>query len=134
MRSTCTGIRSDSNGGSYFDRIDLDFTPTQLVEGQRSLLTSVSWPVVDLMFVAVDAGYEPEFLDWHPAPDPRLIVCLYGESIQRTTDGEERQFGPGGMFVTVDFTGRGHHSGNRGSTGYLIVRLAADPPTLPYLM
>jgi quercetin dioxygenase-like cupin family protein len=80
------------------------------------------------MFVTVPDADETHFHEWHAAPDPRLVVCLGGESIQQTTNGEERRFHAGDVFLTVDVTGRGHRSANKGTTSYLIVRLS-DTPT-----
>lgn len=125
----CTRIVADEDGGSHFDEIELPLAATELSEGQEPFLTSLPWPVLDAMFVTVPDADETAFLEWHHAPDPRLVVCLQGESIQQTTDGEERRFRAGDVFLTVDLTGRGHRSANRGTTSYLLVRLDGMPTT-----
>jgi hypothetical protein len=75
----------------------------------------------------IPASESGEPMPWHPAPSPRLIICLEGTSRQETTDGEERIFRAGEMFATFDVDGKGHRSTNFGETRYAIVLLDEDP-------
>jgi hypothetical protein len=123
----CSSIVSDGAGGSRFDEIDIEMQLGDTVEGLPSMLGSLPWPTKQVFFMHIRAEEAGAPYPWHPAPDPRLIICLQGLSQQETTDGDVRTFGPGEMFLTVDLDGRGHRSTNFGETRYAIALLDGDP-------
>jgi hypothetical protein len=99
----------------------------EMAQGLAHLPASVPWPSSQIFFMHIPEEETGSAHPWHPAPDPRLIICLQGLSQQETTDGELRTFGPGDMFLTVDVEGRGHRSTNFGEMRYAIILLSEDP-------
>jgi hypothetical protein len=124
---TCTCIVSVGDGGSRFETRELALPATVPVAGLPAIRTSAPWPATGVVFMHIPDEDSGNPMPWHPAPGPRLIICLYGTSQQETTDGDVRQFGAGEFFLTVDETGQGHRSTNFGATGYAIVSFDRDP-------
>jgi len=48
------------------------------------------------------------FGDWHPTPYRQFFFFLAGAVDVRASDGDLRRFGPGGVVLVEDTTGRGH--------------------------
>lgn len=46
--------------------------------------------------------------NWHPAPRRQYVITLAGQAEIETGDGAVRRFGPGGIMLAEDTTGRGH--------------------------
>ena len=46
--------------------------------------------------------------NYHPAPRRQYVVTLSGQVEIETGDGTIRRFGPGGVMLAEDTTGRGH--------------------------
>jgi hypothetical protein len=123
----CPCIVSDGDGGSRFITHDLDMTALAPTEGLPPIATSSQWSSSGIHFMHIPESESGTPLPWHPAPSPRLIICMSGTSRQETTDGAVRTFTAGEMFLTVDVTGKGHRSTNLGATSYAIVLLDRDP-------
>jgi hypothetical protein len=123
----CPCIVSHSDGGSRFVMHDLDMGALAPTAGLPLIATSSLWPSSGIQFMQIPESDSGTPLPWHPAPGPRLIICLSGTSRQETTDGDVRTFTAGEMFLTVDVTGTGHRSTNFGATRYAIVLLSRDP-------
>lgn len=123
----CPCIVSDADGGSRFVLHDLQMTALVPTAGLPSIATSSLWSSSGIHFMHIPEAESGTPLPWHPAPSPRLIICLGGVSQQETTDGDIRTFTAGEMFLTVDVTGKGHRSTNFGQTCYAIVLLDRDP-------
>ena len=47
---------------------------------------------------------------WHATPKRWFMVTLAGEIEITTSDGETRSFGPGGIWLLDDTTGKGHNT------------------------
>jgi hypothetical protein len=123
----CSCIVADADGGSRFEIRELALTSIAPMAGLPEFNTSDEWPATGVVFMHIPDADSGTPMPWHPAPGPRLIICLYGTSQQETTDGDVRQFTAGQFFLTVDVTGRGHRSTNFGETGYAIVTFEQDP-------
>ena len=46
----------------------------------------------------------------HVAPNRQIVVLLTGRLEVEVSDGEKRQWGPGGMFMADDTSGKGHRT------------------------
>lgn len=53
-------------------------------------------------------NYEGQFLDWHVARVPRILILLSGALEVGVGSGEVRRFGPGDALYAQDTTGQGH--------------------------
>lgn len=126
---TCTHIVSDASGGSRFETHELAMSARVPAIGVPAIATSADWPGSSVSFMHVPPADSGRALPWHPAPGPRLIICLSGTSQQETTDGDVRTFAAGDFFLTLDVAGKGHRSTNFGETTYAIVVLDRDPTT-----
>lgn len=49
-------------------------------------------------------------MDWHGAPNRRVIVVLSGALEVETTDGAVRRWGAGEIVIADDTTGKGHRT------------------------
>jgi hypothetical protein len=124
---SCMCIVSDEDGGSRFVMYDLDVAALVPAPGLPAISTSDTLPATGIEFMQIPARDGGAPMPWHPAPGPRLIICLAGTSQQETSDGDVRRFIAGEYFLTVDMTGKGHRSTNFGDTSYAIVHLDRDP-------
>jgi hypothetical protein len=125
--TVCACIVSDADGGSRFVDREIDLAGVVPAAGLPAIATSDTWAASGVSFMEIPGAEAGAPMPWHPAPGPRLIICLSGTSQQETTDGEVRRFTAGQFFLTVDVTGKGHRSTNFGDTSYAIVVLDRDP-------
>jgi quercetin dioxygenase-like cupin family protein len=99
-------VYAGDDGGSRFEDVELEGTPTRIADGIPPLLVSGPFACSGIMFVE-----EPkEASDWEPhvAPRKQWIIVLSGRSAITTSDGQRREVGPGDVILAQDTTGRGH--------------------------
>ncbi len=97
-----TRFYPDPDGESHFEEIDI---PIEIVVGadRQSELRKAT----GIIFRETGGEYN---LDWHNASRRQFVIVLEGEVEIVVSDGNQRRFGPGDIFLAEDTTGRGHIS------------------------
>lgn len=92
-------IYTGADNVSHFKDVDVEFNQGAMTENSNPMTAK------NLMF-----GRQPGdlLLAWHPAPRRQFVFVLTGEMEIEASDGEIRRFGPGGVFLADDTTGKGH--------------------------
>lgn len=94
-----TRVYTGNDGESHFEEIEVEFKP--MGEGETSSLREAT----GIVFRRAPAGYVQT---WHPAPRRQYVITLAGQGEIEIGDGTKRRFGPGGIMLADDTTGRGH--------------------------
>lgn len=89
---------------SVFSEIDVALPQTRTDAGASCRL-SEAIGAVNALLVELPAGLDQ---DWHPAPTRQLVVVLSGRLQVEVASGEQREWGPGGIFFADDTGGQGH--------------------------
>ncbi len=101
-----TRIYTDAEGETHFDEID---EPDVEFRGGGAYTRQID--TYGMAFRATAAkGDEPEWGDWHTAPQRQYILFLQGETEIEVSDGEKRHFKTGDVFLVEDTTGKGHRN------------------------
>ena len=100
-------IYADASGESHFDDIAVASNAVDYAPPAPPLYLSDVMPATGWLFVTFPAGWDG---DWHPTPRRQVFIILAGEVEGETSDGERRRFGPGGVVVLEDTTGKGHRA------------------------
>jgi quercetin dioxygenase-like cupin family protein len=100
-----TRLYATPDGETHFQDVELDFAPSIVVAGLPQLDVARPLTVRALVFAELGKGFSS---DWHPAPQRQFVIVLAGEMELTVTDGQVRRFGPGGVFLAEDTTGKGH--------------------------
>ncbi len=108
-----THLYTGADGESHFGEITPDFQ-----KADRGFERAPLQGAKGLFFNRAPAGH---FLDWHPAPRRQYVIVLSGHAEIQIGDGTVRRFGPGGVFLAEDLTGRGHTLRVVGDWPYLFV-------------
>jgi hypothetical protein len=106
-------LYTGADGESHFGEIMPDFQ-----KADRGFERAPLQGVKGVFFNRAPAGH---FLDWHPAPRRQYVITLSGHAEIQIGDGTVRRFGPGGVFLAEDLTGRGHTLRIVGDQPYLFV-------------
>ena len=99
-------IHSDDNGETSFQTKafpdhDVPFGPPPNPTG----LKTDFGPVESMFLFSVPAGTD---VPAHNAPQPYICIVLSGEAQVQTSDGDQRDFGPGEVLFCDDLAGKGH--------------------------
>jgi len=86
-----TRLYTGQDGESHFEETEVPLEKLEAAEG--------------IIFRQAPPGHVQ---DWHPAPRPQYVITLAGQAEIETGDGTVRRFGPGGIMLAEDTTGRGH--------------------------
>lgn len=95
-----------ADGGSRFDDVEVAFADSY-VDRLGSTHPRTRSFTADGRIVEFAAGLS---MDWHGAPNRRVIVILSGTLEVETTDGEVRRFRPGDVAIAADVGGKGHRT------------------------
>ena len=95
-----TRIRSDADGLSYFDELEITLEDAGEIGRLSEPMSAQS-----VIFRENDPDYD---YDWHVAPRRQLIVLLDGKIEIEVGTGEKRIFSGGDLLLVEDTTGRGH--------------------------
>lgn len=109
--SASTGYRrihAGPDGASRFEEVEVPLRPLPRGNARSDVI-----PAAALVFRRTPSGHH---LDWHPAPRRQFVVTLAGEVEIVAGDREVRRFGPGGVMLAEDTSGRGHITRGVGST------------------
>ncbi len=104
---TYTRIFSDENGESHMEEVAVELTARNFAPPAPPLHLSPMTPATGVAFVRFPAGWVG---DWHPTPRRQFFIFMRGELEGETSDGTRRRYGPGGVVLLEDTTGKGHRS------------------------
>jgi quercetin dioxygenase-like cupin family protein len=93
-------VHPGADGASRFEDVDVPLRPLASGTARSELI-----PGAALVLRRTPADH---YLDWHAAPRRQFVVTLAGEVEIVAGDGAVRRFGPGGVMLAEDTTGRGH--------------------------
>jgi hypothetical protein len=92
-------LYTGDDGESHWEDIEV------ALQGSGGITTSAVQPATGVMFIRLEGEHT---IDWHTAPRRQYVIVLEGEVEYEIGDGSRRTFGPGGIFLADDLTGRGH--------------------------
>ena len=92
-------VYSGEDGESYFEELDLPYTP--IANAEVTAMRGAS----GIQFRHSPPGH---FISWHPAPARQYVIILQGQSKITIGDGSSHTFGVGEVLFADDLTGRGH--------------------------
>lgn len=113
-----TRLYATSDGETHFQDVELDFAPAIVVQGLPQVDVARPLTVRALVFAELGKGYTSDF---HPAPQRQFVIVLSGGLELTVTEGEVRRFGPGGVFLAEDTTGKGHRVRTTGAEACVCV-------------
>ncbi|MEX1058594.1 MAG: cupin domain-containing protein, partial [Natronospirillum sp.] len=102
--------------------VALDLSFTELPSGETAGMADFSTEGSAMLLVLEPGGFE----DWHPSPDPIMLVVKEGQSEVQVTDGEVRIFGPGDIVIMED-TGKGHTTRTVGDERHVALLIPLSP-------
>lgn len=110
---------SGEDGQSHFKEIELPHSLTPWGSLKSTLQPAAGWEI----------GESPpgNFLDWHVARVPRVLIVLSGALEVGVGSGEVRRFGPGDALYAQDTTGQGHTSRFVGDTSTRMLTIPIQP-------
>ena len=84
---------------SHFEDLDIEMNPVRQMEASELQLTH------GIIFRSAPPNH---LSDYHTASKRQYVITLSGQVEIETGDGTIRRFGPGGVMLAEDTTGRGH--------------------------
>ena len=98
---------ADAVGESHFEDVEIEFADTDYTASAPPLGLSSVFTATQFVFMNAPAGWES---DWHPSSTRNFFVLISGEWEVTASDRETRRFGPQGLLLVEDTTGKGHKS------------------------
>ena len=95
-----TRIYAGPDGQSHFDEIEIPFETKPGIGRQSESMKATE------VFIRENKGRHES--DWHHLPKRQLVVLLEGELEVEISDGTQRRFSAGDVFLCEDTTGQGH--------------------------
>lgn len=116
-------LYADDQGISHFESLEFELSEDDFAPPAAPLNVSAPFAVAQCLFVSIPQNWDG---DWHPAPNRQFWIQLAGELEVEAGDGERRRFGPGGVVLLEDVSGKGHVSRvvGDGQAGGVFVQLA----------
>ncbi|MCB2107607.1 MAG: cupin domain-containing protein [Rhodobacteraceae bacterium] len=113
------GLISGEDGQSHFAEIELPEKSTPWGSMKVPVQECAGW----------EMGESPpgNFIDWHVARVPRVLIVLQGALEVGVGSGEVRRFGPGDALYAQDTTGQGHTSHFVGDTPTRMITIPIKP-------
>jgi uncharacterized cupin superfamily protein len=105
MKYTRTFATAD--GESHFEEIEIPPELVQIVPGRPAFESGAAVDTSSARMLHIAADWD---CSWHTTPKRWFLVTLAGEMEITTSDGETRCFGPGGIWLVDDTTGKGHNT------------------------
>ncbi len=102
-----TSFYTLANGDSKFREVEIDFPDSRQDEFGHTLRLSKAYASPKVQFVELPEGMDQ---DWHRAPARQLVVVLSGVIEVETTDGQQRRWHAGQVFMPADVEGKGHRT------------------------
>jgi hypothetical protein len=112
------------DGGSQFIEADIPIDNLSTDAFRHPIRRSGVLPAQSVMLTEMPEGLNQ---DWHPASRRQLIVVLSGTVEVETSDGSQKRWSSGEMFLADDFGSRGHRTRTLGGPArVLFVHLPPD--------
>ena len=105
MKTRYVRVYADADGESHFSDEEMDLKSVNFAPPAPPVNISAFTPAKHFVLLHAPAGW---FGNWHPTPYRQFFFFLVGNVEVRVSDGEVRRFGPGGILLVEDTTGRGH--------------------------
>lgn len=124
MRTSYPKLYASADGETHFQDVPVVMTPVAYIPNmpdQPLVDVAPAQAVTALTFSRLEAGF---FGDWHPAPRRQFVLVLSGGIELTVSGGEKRVFGPGGVYLVEDTSGRGHQTRATGTGECLAVTVA----------
>lgn len=102
-----TTFFATATGESRFRDLEIPFALRRDDGFGHTLLLSKPYASPNVQFVELPEGMAQ---DWHNAPARQVVTVLSGVIEVETSDGEQRQWRAGEVFLPADVTGRGHRT------------------------
>jgi hypothetical protein len=110
---------SGEDGQSHFKEIELPHSVTAWGSLKSAIQPAAGWEIGE--------SQPGNFLDWHVARVPRVLIVLSGALEVGVGSGEVRRFGPGDALYAQDTTGQGHTSRFVGDTPTRMLTIPIQP-------
>lgn len=94
-------------GGSRFEEVEIPFPQPYTDEFGNTYYLTKPFGAPSAVIAEMPRGLDQ---DWHVAPHRQLVFVLSGVLEVETTDGEQRRWSAGGMFMADDSRGKGHQT------------------------
>jgi hypothetical protein len=118
-----TRVFSDERGESHFEDVEVEMKAIDFAPPAPPLNLSVFVRASRFAFLHAPAGWVG---NWHPAPSRQMMIYLSGRLEGQTSDGRQREFGPGSAVLVEDTTGKGHRSRVIGTEDVLMAVVQLD--------
>ena len=100
-------LTEDEDGVSHFSQTPIDMTEAQFAPPAPPMAMSGTQDCARYLFLELPPGWGGAK---HPSPCRQIAFCLGGHMRVTAGDGEEREIGPGGIWLMEDVAGSGHYS------------------------
>jgi hypothetical protein len=119
MDTTYLRTYNTPDGESHIEDVDMN-----LVRDGQGVWRSLPTTVDRLLMSRIPAD---RYMDWHRAPRRQFVINLQGEAEIEMSDGEKRRFGPGGILLAEDTSGKGHIMRGLGGEDRISITVPLDP-------
>jgi len=116
-------IYADAQGDSHCDIVTIEQSIARAAPPAAPFYVSEDRPASKYRFYTFEHGWIGEL---HPAPTRQFLALMSGAVEMETTDGTVRRFGPGGLVLLEDTSGKGHVTRNIGD-GYAMFLVVPVP-------
>lgn len=107
MKIRVNRIYADADGVSHFADDEIELDVNTFAPPADPVLLSAWTGATRFAYLCFPAGWVG---DWHPSPARQVQFFIRGEGIVRVSDGSQRRFGVGDVWLVEDLTGPGHHT------------------------
>ncbi|MGW4232685.1 hypothetical protein OG596_24105 [Streptomyces sp. NBC_01102] len=115
-----TRMFTDEAGETHFAEEKVEVTEKNFAPPAPAMFMSNPAEAKASVYLLLPDGY---FGDLHPAPRRQIMTLVQGELEVGVSDGEKRQFLPGGSVLVEDTTGKGHSTRSVGESIVLVAQL-----------
>ncbi len=102
-------IRSDADGHSMLDEVELRMTGPSGAEGQDGVYVQrLNAARQDVSYWQIGHALPGHVIDFTRSDTPTLVAVFSGQMMLTVSNGEERQLARGDMLLAQDLAGQGH--------------------------
>jgi hypothetical protein len=112
-------LYADESGESHFEDLEVTLSPTGFAPPAAPLNIANFLPTGQSLWVGAPLGWEGE--EPHPNPQRQIFCTVQGEYEVTASDGSQRRFPVGRVFVLEDTRGKGHATRILGEEDTLIL-------------
>ena len=115
-------IWADAGGETHFADDEMELAAGDFAPPAAPVLLSAWVAASQYALVAFPQGWLGE---WHPAPARQVHFFLSGEGLVEVSDGGQRPYRAGDVWLVEDVTGKGHRTTAHTDSLSVVVRLDA---------